>query len=167
MTDERMKPDLARLPVAEGVVGFLVIMLIVTFVGAFSATSGSEGEAVSASPTSGSSSPGSSPSPGGPLTVTLHDNRFDPNEITVQAGTTATIQIRNDGKTPHNMHIAGPGGDFTEDFCAGTGDPCSNPNQVRAGQTATLTFQAPSSSGEVNFRCDFHPQEMTGKIKVQ
>ena len=162
-----MRPDLARLPVAEGVVGFLIVMIIVTFVGAFSATSGSEGEAVSASPAPGSSSPVASASPGGGLTVVLHDNRFDPNEITVQAGATGTIQIKNDGKSPHNMHIAGAGGDYTEDFCQGTGDPCSDPNTVRAGQTATLTFQAPSSSGEVNFRCDFHPQEMTGKIKVQ
>jgi len=162
-----MRPDLTRLPVAEGVVGFLVLMLIVAFVGAFSATSGSEGKAVSASPTSGNSSPGASPSPGGPLTVTMHDNRFDPNEITVPAGTTATIQIMNDGKTPHNMHVAGQTGDFTEDFCTGTGDPCSDPNTVRGGQTATLTLQAPSSAGEINFRCDFHPQEMTGKIKVQ
>ena len=161
-------PDLTKLPVAEGVVGFLVLTLIVAFVGAFSATSGSEGGTVSTSATpGGSSSPGVSPSPGGPLTVVLHDNRFEPNELTVQAGTTATIQIRNDGKTPHNMHIAGQGGDYTEDFCTGSGDPCSNPNSVRAGQTATLTFQAPGSGGEVNFRCDFHPQEMTGKIKVQ
>jgi len=161
-----MKPDLAKLPVAEGVVGFLVIMIIVTFIGAFSATSGEEGETMSAPATSGSATPAASTSPGG-TTVVLHDNRFDPNELTVQAGATATIQITNDGKSPHNMHIAGPGGDFTEDFCAGSADPCSNPNTVRAGQTATLTFQAPSSAGEVNFRCDFHPQEMTGKIKVQ
>jgi len=162
-----MKLDLARLPVAEGVIGFLIVMIIVSFVGAFSATSGSEGKAVSASPSSGGSSPGASPSPGGPLTIVLHDNRFDPNEITVQAGSSVTLQIRNDGKTQHNMHVAGSGGDYTEDFCRGTADPCSNPNSVRAGQTATLTFQAPGSSGEVKFRCDFHPQEMTGKIKIQ
>jgi plastocyanin len=162
-----MKLDIAKLPVAEAVIGFLVVMIIVAFVGAFSATSGSdEGEAVSASPTSGAS-PGASASPGGALAVTMHDNRFDPNEITVQAGAAATIQIKNDGKSPHNMHIAGPGGDYTEDFCAGTGDPCSNPNQVRAGQTATLTYQVPASAGEVDFRCDFHPQEMTGKITIQ
>src|SRR5213594_3934778 len=161
-----MRPDLARLPVAEGVVGFLIVMIIVTFVGAFSATSGSEGKAGSASATPGSS-PGVSASPGGPTTVVLHDNRFDPEELTVQAGTSATIQIRNDGKAPHNMHIAGQGGDFTEDFCTGTGDPCSNPNTIRAGQTATVAWQVPSSAGEVNFRCDFHPQEMTGKIKIQ
>jgi plastocyanin len=162
-----MKLDLAKLPVAEAVVGFLVLMIIVSFVGAFSATSGSEGAAVSASPTSGSSSPGPSGSPGGPTSVVMHDNRFDPNDITVPAGTTVTVQIRNDGKTPHNLHVAGQGGDYTEDFCTGTGDPCSDPNTVRAGQTATLTYQAPSSAGEINFRCDFHPQEMTGKIKVQ
>jgi plastocyanin len=156
------------LPVAEGVVGFLVLMIIVAFVGAFSATSGSEGGAVSTSATpGGTSSSGASPSPGGANTVVLHDNRFDPNEITVQAGSSVTLQIRNDGKTPHNMHVASAGGDYTEDFCTGSGDPCSSPNTVRAGQTATLTFQAPGSGGEVKFRCDFHPQEMTGKIKVQ
>src|SRR4029450_8527562 len=161
-----MKVDLARLPVAEAVIGFLVVMIIVAFVGAFSATSeGDEGEAVSASPTPGGST--SAPASPGGLAVTVHDNRFDPDAITVQAGSTATIQITNDGKSPHNMHIAGSGGDYTEDFCTGSGDPCSDPNTVRAGQSATLTWQVPSSSGEVDFRCDFHPQEMTGKITVQ
>jgi len=162
-----MKLDLARLPVVEGVIGFLVIVLAVAFIGAFSSTSGNEGGAVSASPTSAASSPAASTSPGSGLAVVLHDNRFDPNELTVQAGSSVTLQIRSEGKTPHNMHIAGASGDYTEDFCSGTGDPCSNPNTVRPGQTATLTWQVPSSAGEINFRCDFHPQEMTGKIKVQ
>ena len=161
-----MKLDLARLPVVEGVVAFLVLMIGVTFFFAFKATSGEEGQTVSSFPTSSASSPAASVAPGG-TTVVLHDNKFDPNEASVQAGTTATIQIRNDGKAQHNMHLAGQGGDFTEDFCTGSADPCSSPNRIKGGETATLTWQVPNSPGELNFRCDFHPQEMTGKIKIQ
>ncbi len=164
-----MKFDLTRLPVLEGIIGFLVLMLIVTFIGAFSATqSGGEEGAVAGSTTPAASpSPGESPSPGGPIPVALRDNSFDPNELTVQAGGTATFEITNNGRALHNMHIAGPGGDFTEDFCEGGADPCSDPNQIRGAQTATLTWQVPPTPGEVDFRCDFHPSEMTGTITIQ
>lgn len=162
-----MKFDLTRLPVLEAVVGFLVLMLIVTFVGAFAATDGGgEGEAVTESPTPANGSPGPSASPGGPIPVVMRDNSFDPDELTVQAGSTATFEITNDGNALHNMHIAGPGGDYTEDFCEGA-DPCSDPNQIRGGQSATLTWQVPPSPGELDFRCDFHPSEMTGTITIE
>ena len=162
-----MKFDLTRLPVLEAIIGFLVLMLIVTFVGAFAATDGGgEGEAVTASPTPADGSPGPSPSPGGPIPVVLRDNSFDPDELTVQAGSTATFEITNDGNALHNLHIAGRGGDYTEDFCEGA-DPCSDPNQIRGGQSATLTWEVTPSPGEVDFRCDFHPSEMTGTITIE
>lgn len=168
-----MKIDIAKLPIAEAVVGFFVVVLIVTFIGAFSATGGgAEGDAVS-----GSSTPretpqdGGSPSPDGdgdgPIAVTMKDNSFDPNEITVPAGSAVTFDIANEGGAIHNMHIAGPDGDFTEDFCEGSGDPCSDPTRVRGGDAATLTWEVPGDPGEVDFRCDFHPQQMTGKITIE
>ena len=164
-----MKIDLAKLPVVEAVVGFLIVAIGLTFAGAFAATDGSgEDAAVSASPTAGDTgSPGASPSPGGPPQVTMQDNSFDPDEITVPAGSTVTFDITNDGSAIHNMHIAGPDGDYTEDFCEGGGDPCSDPNRVRGGDAATLTWDVPPSPGEVDFRCDFHPQQMTGKITIE
>jgi plastocyanin len=164
-----MKLDITKLPVVEGVVAFLILTIIVTFAGAFAATDGSgEGEAVSESPTPGETgSPGPSPSPGGPIAVVMQDNSFDPEDITVKAGTTATFELTNDGSAIHNMHIAGPEGDYTEDFCDGSGDPCSEPPRISGGQTGTLTWDVPPSAGEVDFRCDFHPADMTGTITIE
>jgi len=165
----RMKLDITKLPVVEGVIAFFVIVLGVTFAGAFAATdSGGEEPAVAESPTPRETpANGETPSPGGPLQVTMQDNRFDPDELTVAAGSTASFDITNEGSALHNMHIAGEGGDFTEDFCEGGGDPCSDPNQVRGGDTATLTWQVPAEAGEVDFRCDFHPTEMSGTITIE
>jgi plastocyanin len=166
-----MKLDITKLPVVEGVVGFLVLATIVTFIGAYSATGGgAEEEAVSGSPTPRETpQDGGTPSPDGegPIPVAMEDNSFDPDEITVQAASTVTFDITNDGGAIHNMHIAGPDGDYTEDFCEGGGDPCSDPSRVRGGDSATLTWEVPDSSGEVDFRCDFHPQQMTGKITIE
>ena len=168
-----MKIDIAKLPVVEAVVGFFIVAIILTFIGAFSATGGgAEDEAVSGSPTPRETPDGGTPSPGGdgagPIPVAMLDpNSFDPDEITVQAGSIVTFDITNEGAAFHNMHIAGPDGDYTEDFCDGSGDPCSNPNRVRGGGTATLTWEVPGSPGEVAFRCDFHPQQMTGKITIE
>jgi plastocyanin len=168
-----MKIDIPKLPVAEAVVGFFIVVIIVTFIGAFSATGGgAEGEAVSGSPTPRESpQDGGTPSPdgdgAGPIAVTMKDNSFDPEEVTVSAGSTVTFDVTNDGGAIHNMHIAGPDGEFAEDFCEGGGDPCSDPTRVRGGDKATLTWEVPDSPGEVGFRCDFHPQQMTGKITIE
>jgi len=164
-----MKFDIAKLPIVEGVVGFLIVATILTFIGAFSATGGgAEDEAVTASPTSrATGSPGASPSPGGPTQVTMQDNSFAPDEITVSAGSTVTFDIANEGGAIHNMHIVGPDGEYAEDFCEGGGDPCSDPSRVRGGEKATLTWEVPGSTGEADFRCDFHPQQMTGTITIE
>lgn len=164
-----MKIDLAKLPVLEGVVAFLLIMIGVAFVGAFASTdSGGETAAVSESPTPRDTPPpGGSPSPDGGVEVVIHDNSFEPDEMTVQAGSTVTFQISNEGRALHNMHIAGQSGDYTEDFCEGGGDPCSDPKRLAGGDSATLTWDAPAEPGEVDFRCDFHPREMTGTITIE
>ena len=112
-------------------------MLAITFVGAFAATdSGGEEAAVAESPTPQETARErwDAVHPGGPIPVVMQDNSFDPDEPTVAAGSTATFDITNEGSAMHNMHIAGPGGDYTEDFCEGGGDPCSDPNQVRGGR---------------------------------
>jgi plastocyanin len=164
-----MKLDITKLPVVEGVVAFLILTIIITFAGAFAATDGGgEGEAVSESPTpEETGSPGPPQSPGGPIAVAMQDNSFDPDAISVAAGSTAEFDITNDGRSIHNMHIAGEGGEYTQDFCDGSGDPCSNPDRVRGGEKATLTWEVPGSAGEVDFRCDFHPTEMTGTITIE
>jgi plastocyanin len=164
-----MRLDLAKLPVLEGVIAFLGLMVVITFVGAFAATGdGGESSAVSESPTPRESPPpDGSPPPTGNIAIAMHDNSFDPNEITVAAGESVTFDISNEGRALHNMHIAGEGGDYTEDFCEGGGDPCSDPNRLAAGETGTLVWDVPDVTAEVDFRCDFHPREMTGTITIE
>jgi plastocyanin len=169
-----MKLDIAKLPVVEAVVAFFIIVLGITFAGAFAATDSGGEEVVAESPTpeetpenGATPSNGGSPTPGGPIQVVMQDDSFDPDEPTAAAGSTAVFEITNEGNSLHNMHIAGEGGEFTEDFCEGGGDPCSDPNQVRGGETATLTWQVPPEPGDVDFRCDFHPEVMTGTITIE
>lgn len=154
-----MKLDLTRLPVAEAVIGFLVLSLIATFVLAFTVVEPfKEEEAVVETQTPGN---GETPPPGG-LAVSMGDNFFDPEELTVPAGETVTIAITNDGAVIHNMRIAGPDGEYDTDD-----DAVSDPDVMRAGQEGTIEFTAPAEAGEIDFRCDFHPTEMVGKIIVQ
>jgi plastocyanin len=168
-----LKLDVTKLPISEAVIGSLIGVVVVTFVLAFSSTGdGSGGEAASGSPdvetpTEGPDSTPPPDGPDGPISVVLQDNSFDPEELTVQAGSSATFELTNEGNAIHNMHIAGPEGDYTEDFCAGDGDPCSDPNRIASGDTGTLTWQVPDAPGEVEFRCDFHAQDMTGTITIE
>ncbi len=94
--------------------------------------------------------------------VSLDDTFFEPNVFTVGAGQLVTFDIINDGVLIHNMHIAGPDGEY------GTADDIvSTPDRVSPGETAVLEWTAPEEPGIINFRCDFHPGVMVGTITVQ
>jgi len=160
-----MKFDITKLPVGEMMVGFLLLVLAVTFVGAFSATGdGGGGPAASASP-GGSPSASAGPTAsggGGGNSVTMTDNKFDPTQLSVSAGASVTIQLTNKGTAIHNMRIAGPDGKFNS-----SDDAVSNPQLIPGGQTATLTWTAPTQAGDIIFQCDFHPTDMKGTITVK
>jgi plastocyanin len=174
-----MKLDLTRLPVGEAIIGFLVLVLAVTFTGAFIAKGGGEsgGGAVSASPlpTSGASPQAGTPTPGGgggggggqALTLTLGDNFFqldsqkNPN-LKVKAGSTVTIQLTNKGTAIHNMRIAGEDNTYNN-----KDDAVSDPQLVTAGQSAKIEWKAPNKTGDYNYQCDFHPTDMKGVITVE
>lgn len=164
-----MKLDITKLPVAEMVIGFFLVVLAVTFVAAFMNVrdGGGQEDAVSdVSPTPANG--GDRPPPDGAINVVMGDDFFDPREITVSAGSTVTFSLVNEGAAIHNMQIADGEGNYASDLCdAAAGDACSVPNAVRSGQEATLEWQAPDSPGEYPFRCDFHPVEMVGVITVQ
>ena len=159
-----MKLDLSRLPVGEMVVGFLIVSLLVTFILAFTLVdSGTDVTDV------GVTDVPSTPIVGG-ADITMGDNFFDSNDITVAAGDTLTFTLTNDGAAVHNMHIAQPDGNYSDDgVCELDGaDPCSDPNAVTSGQTAVLEWEVSGEAGAViAFRCDFHPVEMTGTLTIQ
>jgi plastocyanin len=155
-----MKLDLSKLPVLEGLIGFFMVVLIVTFVGAFAATRSDDedgGEPTASEPPAGSPAPD-----GSTLAVSLGDNFFEPGEYVVAAGASVTFDITNDGSAIHNMRIAGADNEYDSDD-----DAVSDPEIVPGGQDAVVTWQSSDAPGEIDFRCDFHPDQMTGTITVQ
>lgn len=115
-----------------------------------------------------SSGPSTPQGPSGGPEIDMGDNFFTVGgqrngALTVKPGD--TVNIVNSGTALHNVHVADPGGSYTGSVCtAGGPEPCSTPRQVPGGTRATL---AVSFSGTRTFRCDFHPDQMTGSITVQ
>lgn len=103
------------------------------------------------------------PAAGGETTfdIVMKDNTFDPAEIVVAAGEEITVNLVNDGQAIHDMRIAGVDGDYDTDD-----DFVSDPDLMRGGEEGTLVFTF-DEAGQYNFRCDFHPTEMTGTIEVE
>ena len=72
------------------------------------------------------------------------------------AGEETVFELSNEGNSIHNMHVAGGGG-YDTDLCDPTDDdPCSDPPQIRGGDTGTITINI-ADPGPYDFRCDFHP----------
>ena len=107
----------------------------------------------------------------GEVTMEMGDNFFQLDgqqgptlEITV--GQDVTINLANNGQNTHNMHIDGTDGQYDLTICeVGSEQPCSDPNAMSAGDSGVITFTF-DEAGTFDFRCDFHPTEMTGQIVV-
>jgi plastocyanin len=117
----------------------------------------------------GGETPGEEPGPGGDFVLILDDNFFSfggeqPPTIEVGANVDVTIPLENVGTALHNVHVAASGS-YESAFCTTGGEaPCSDPERIPGGQSGTLTFNLPP--GTYDFRCDFHPNEMTGTLQV-
>ena len=79
--------------------------------------------------------------------IVMGDNFFVYNdatapEIIVAAGQEVTFEITNGGRALHNMHIGDTSGKYDIGFCAaGEPEPCSDPDEISGGDTATITFR--------------------------
>ena len=120
----------------------------------------------------GGGEPGGGPPGGGATSITLGDTFFEfegkqKPTIQVPAGVETVFDLTNDGSAIHNMHIAVTG-EYRSQFCAPTpnDDPCSDPKQLRKGQTGTISINI-AEPGTYHFRCDFHADQMTGTLEVQ
>ena len=104
--------------------------------------------------------------------IVLGDNFFvyqdvTAPEIVVTAGQEITFEITNDGRALHTMHIGDTSGNYEIGFCAaGDPEPCSDPEEISGGESATITFRL-DEPGTYAFRCDFHPLDMVGTIRVE
>ena len=158
-----MKFDVTKLPLGEALMGFVLVAVVLTFVLAFAIPSGAgieSGEVVvEQSPAADAASGGEAA--GGSVAVSMGDNFFDSNELTVAPGATVTFDLTNNGIAIHNMRVAGLDGEYNSDD-----DTVADLDLFTPGDTGALTWQAPDQAGEIIFRCDFHPVEMIGTIAV-
>ena len=92
-------------------------------------------------------------------TLLMQDNVFVPTTLTVKAGQKTTFTLVNQGKVPHNFHIAPADGNY-DSAASVTGDI------TNAGKTSTVDW-TPPATGTFKFRCDIHPDQMFGTITVQ
>jgi len=96
---------------------------------------------------------------GGTINVTARDFLFDPNMLSAKKGQTTTISFKNDGSTTHTFKL------YTDEEHT---KPVANGDSgsVAAGGSKTLTVSLASDSGDLFFRCEIHPTQMTGKVSV-
>jgi plastocyanin len=112
---------------------------------------------IGSGPPSPTASPSPSPAPG-TLQLTAGDNFFDPQQLDVTAGQAFVIDVSNVGSAIHNVHLDGDDDQFD------TGDDIvSSPDVILGGNSAQVGGIL-ASPGIYNFRCDFHPDQMTGTI---
>jgi len=100
------------------------------------------------------------PTTGGEIMVSLvaKNIAFDKSQITVPAGAHVTMLFDNqDTGIPHNFALYTDSHATTRIF---VGDFVTGPKMV------TYTFTAPSTPGNYFFRCDVHPEMMTGTFTV-
>jgi hypothetical protein len=154
-------------------IGAVVVIAAGALAGAalWGAIEDDEGQASEGGEPTAAASPspgGGSPAPGGAgLAVTMGDNFFEYEgvkkpAIKVAAGESITINLDNAGTAIHNMRIAGEDNAYNSDD-----DTVSDPQLISGGQTGTLEWTAPDAAATIDFRCDFHPTDMTGTIEVQ
>jgi len=100
------------------------------------------------------------PGPGGEtiIRIDMGDNFFSPNAITIRTGQKYILELRNRGKAPHDLRIAGPDLEFdTDDDIAS--------DLIDGGKTGTLALEM-TTDGTFPFRCDPHAVEMEGTLTV-
>jgi plastocyanin len=85
------------------------------------------------------------------LAVTAVDFKFDPTSLSVAAGESVTVSVKNDGSTEHNFSF--------EEAKANT--------DVAKGASEDVTFTAPSKPGDYTYFCEYHKDRgMMGTIHV-
>jgi predicted lipoprotein with Yx(FWY)xxD motif len=101
--------------------------------------------------------PPTSSGPAGTIALTAQNMSFTPNNISVAAGSSVTINFTNkDATVPHNFSVYSDA-NYSIPFFRG--------NAVTGPGTTTYTFTAPTAAGTYYFRCDIHPN-MRGTLTV-
>jgi plastocyanin len=96
--------------------------------------------------------------PNVPITITAQNMAFDTKTLTAPAGSTVVMTFVNkDNDMPHNFALYTDTSATTKIFAG---------EFVTGPKTITYTFTVPSNPGNYFFRCDLHPELMTGTFVV-
>lgn len=93
------------------------------------------------------------------LTIVAQDTAFDPEVLTDETGASVRLTLVNHDPIPHSFALYRTAAAEEAVF---VGETFSGPDASR-----TYEFTAPAEAGEYFFRCDFHPQLMTGMLIVE
>lgn len=88
--------------------------------------------------------------------------------ISVPLGQEVTFDVENRGTAIHNLQVNGTDDTYAVTICepGNASRFCSDPSPLLGSETGTMAVQF-DEPGTYNFRCDFHPFEMTGTLVVQ
>jgi plastocyanin len=128
-------------------------------------TPGGEGPPVEETPEDGASKDGGgTPPPGGAIILednVVHVEGQDGDNPTINVPSGAVVPVVNAGRALHNLHVS----PFEEAICsAASASPCTDPPRMDGGDEGTITLDVPE--GTYEYRCDFHPIEMSGTLVV-
>lgn len=129
----------------------LGLTLALTTLGLIAAAcSSGDGEESSAPAENGPSEEGMVDSGEGTVDMVADDFFFGPDQLSLEAGQTVTVNLENEGAAAHTFTIDDLGVDQV----------------LNPGEGATITF-TPSQSGTIKFYCRFHQaQGMAGSLAV-
>jgi plastocyanin len=104
-------------------------------------------------------SPAPTPVPGATqLELVAANLAFDKSSLSAPAGKPVSVILDNqDASVPHNSSLYADRG-YTQSVFTGELD--------NGPATKTYTFDAPSTPGAYFFRCDVHPDTMTGQFTI-
>ena len=137
-------------------VPLLVIAFVVSWVALYGGAQLVKQDKVAAAESGGGAGPGP-----GPVSVTIiaQNLAFDLDRLVANAGSEFNVTLDNrDAGVPHNIAF----------YTDRSGSQAILVGELITGPaTETVTFTAPASPGTYFFRCDVHPDTMTGAFIVQ
>lgn len=102
---------------------------------------------------------GATATPGQVIQITALNNTFSVSSITVAKGSQVIIDFASQDAAPHNFAVYTTSAALEEIY---VGDTFTGPDKVQREE-----FDAPEDAGDYFFRCDVHPDTMTGEFIVQ
>lgn len=116
-------------------------------------------------PAAGTPAPADTVEISGSVDVSMGDNFFEIDgkrnpTLQIAAGSTVTLNLKNDGAAIHNMRTTGEDGEYQSDD-----DHESEPLAIGSGASGSveITF---ATAGTYQYQCDFHPADMKGEVIV-